>query len=127
MAAARDAGLVEDARVAADDLGHRFAPGFEPALIQRIGHGGDMVIEAPLRDQRAGEAGENDKREGGGQLQQGVLHGERRQHARGEQQPKRDPAVETPFASGMLGSLSRVEALEHRAHPHDRMPDAIEE
>ena len=43
---ARDAGFIEGARIAADDLSHRFAPGFEPARIERIGNGGDVLVEA---------------------------------------------------------------------------------
>ena len=42
---ARHACLVERARVAADDLGNGFTPCFDPALIERIGNGGDMLIE----------------------------------------------------------------------------------
>ena len=53
---ARHARLVERARVAADDLGDGFAPRLEAARVERIGHGGDMLIETPLRDQRAREA-----------------------------------------------------------------------
>ena len=59
---AGDAGLIESACVAADDLRHRLAPGFEPARIKRLGHGRDMLIKAPLRDERACQACEDHKR-----------------------------------------------------------------
>ena len=125
---ARDACFIERARVAADDLGHGFAPSFDATLVERIGNGSDMLIEAPLGDQRAGEAGENDKRERRRKLQCDVLGDERRKHGRGEQQGKRDPAVATPFSLGQAWVVQlTLEAIEQGADPHDRMLDAVEQ
>ena len=60
---ARHAGLVERIGIAADDLRHRAAAGVEAIAFQRVGDAGDVLIEASLRDQAAGEDGDDDEAE----------------------------------------------------------------
>ena len=65
---ARHAGFIEDARIAAEQSWPPLSPGFEPIRIERIGNGGDVLVEALLRDERAGEAGKDDERDRARQL-----------------------------------------------------------
>ena len=87
-----------------------------------------MLIEALLSDERAGEAGKNDKGERRRKLQRDVLQKKRRKHGRGEQQGKRDPAVAATFSLGQARVVQlTLEAIEQGADPHDRMLDAVEQ
>ena len=117
--------VVEGARVAADDLRHFIAPGFEAANVERVGHGRDVLIETALSDERAGEARKNDERDRRWKLQRCILQGERGDHGRGEKQPERDPAIEAPFRLLHACQVeAQLQALDQGAHPHDRMLDA---
>ena len=50
---ARNARLVERGDVAADDVRHGRAAGFEDPALERSGDASDMVVQAPLGDQTA--------------------------------------------------------------------------
>ena len=103
-------------------------PAVEPVRIERIGDGGDVLVQAALRDERAGEAGKDDERYRARQLQHDGLHGDGRKHAGGEKQQKRDPAVPAPRRLLHAWVIEpAVEAFDQGAHPHDRMLDAIEQ
>ena len=51
------------AGIAADNLGDRGAAGDDAALLQRGGDIGDVLVQATLRDQGAGDDGDNDQSE----------------------------------------------------------------
>ena len=115
--------------VAADDLGHRLAPRFEPLAVEGIGDRGDVSIKTPLRDQRACQHSEERKGEQARQKRQKrVLQDEGRQNGGYQQGGKREQAVEPPPGLGHARLVqTRLQAVEQRAHPHDRMADAGEE
>ena len=58
---AGDAGRIERIGVAADNLGDRGAAGNDAALFQRGGDVGDVLVQAALRDQGAGDDGCGDQ------------------------------------------------------------------
>ncbi len=62
---AGDAGFVERAGIAADNVRHRRAPGGDAVLLQRGGHIGDVSMQAALRDQAGsdGRYGQNPQRQ----------------------------------------------------------------
>ena len=87
---ARDARLVERLGIAADDLRHRLAAAFEPLALERIGDALDVLVEAPLRDQRACEHGH--QREAERQQQQDALDGIGRSGRNGDNNEQREEA-----------------------------------
>ena len=60
---AGDAGGIECADIAADDFGDCRAAGDDAALFQRGGDIGDVLVQAALRDQGAGDDGDADQSE----------------------------------------------------------------
>ena len=103
-------------------------PASTPPLVERIGHGGDMLIEAPLRDQRAREAGKDEKRERTGgscnatYCRRSAGSTARRAAGASAIQPLTAPS---PRAGSVVEAA--LQAIEQRAHPHDRMLDAAEQ
>ena len=87
-----------------------------------------MLIETALRDERAGEAGKNDKGERGRKLQHSVLQKKRRKQGCSEKHGKGDPAVAAPFSLGQARIVQvTLKALKQRADPHDWMLDAVKQ
>ncbi len=121
--------IIERIRVAAHDLGNRRAASLQSLHLKRIGHGRNMLIEAPLRDQGARQQRDGDDRkprrqEPGRQ----ALQGEREQQTDEQQARKREDPVEP---APCLGQALRVEppflVLDERAHPHHGMARAPHE
>ena len=106
-----------------------FATAFEALPVEGIGDGRDVIIKAPLRDERACQQSEerksNDARQ---QPHHQILQHQNGQDARHQQRGKREQPVE---ASPALGHARPIEAafqaIQQCAHPYDGMLDAAEE
>jgi hypothetical protein len=91
-----DRGLVEGGRVAADDLRHGAPPAFDTFPLERTRDGGDMVVQAALRQQGAADqAGQQHRHDPGHQIPKGDRNAPSHQDRDRENKHKRDDAEQT--------------------------------
>ena len=119
----RDAGLVERVGIAPDDLRHRLAAAGEAFLFERRRDALDMVVEAALGNQRAGDERQPPRTQVAAAEASFRLHKPRRPAAPTTTKAATNPAASPPAAGARVTVERRVERPDHPAEPHHRMAD----
>ena len=123
---AGDAGGIQRAGIAADDLRDCGAAADDAALFQRVGDIGDVPVQAALRDQGAGDDGDGDQSER--QAQQLALDNEGDCADDAEEQQDRDDAsAASPVRVGHVAIEQAVERGDQAADPGHRMADRAQQ
>src|SRR5262249_53053863 len=87
-----------------------------------------MLEQTSLSEQRTGKDRQYDQRDRWRELKHGILQGDGWKHESAEEQIERDPSIEAAIRHRHVQIVEpAVEALEQSAHPHDGMPEPVEQ
>src|SRR5262249_57804156 len=115
-------GLMGWRGITAKDGRSRLPRGADTAALERIGNTGDMLIQATLGDQRAGDNRSTDEPEW--QKQQSKLNDQRDHPDDTDKEENRDRPHHPPYlGTERFAVPSQLQACDQAPHPSDRVTD----
>src|SRR5262249_49781536 len=117
-----DACFIECLGITANDVRYRLPRGADTAALERIGNTGDMLIQATLGDQRAGDNRSTDEPEW--QKQQSTPNDTRDHPDDTDKEENRDRSHHPPYVGTESFAVpSAFQACDQAPHPGDRVTD----